>query len=413
MKNRLPFEKTGWKTALGWWVIAGAMGVLLRLQLLHPISFITYPYLLHGHSHVVLLGWTFNALFLAITASFLPPAPSNGYRWAWILFQVAVLGMLVFFPIQGYAAGSIAFSTLHVFVSYYLALRLWADTNKDKSLSARLLGWGLFFLVFSTLGPYALGILKAKQLQETIWYNLAIYFYLHYLYNGWFALGCLALLFRGLERGQLMPPARAANRFLVAIVSSAAGTVALSALWTHPPIWVWVIGVFFGLLQLVAGGWLIGWLWRHRDILAARLLPQSLALGKLALISVALKLIIQALSALPWAAEWAYLQRHLVIAYLHLVFIGVITFVLLAWAVQHQKIQLSNLALTCLVLFFGLTELGLVLESLLQKGGSYLPYFGEIMLVLSMGLWAGVAWLWAKQYHRTAVRRAFSLAFKP
>jgi hypothetical protein len=385
-----------WAVALGWFAVAGAVGVLLRAMLVRPFPALTYPFWLHAHSHVVLLGWAFNALLPALLRAF-PLSHLRPYRRLWRVFQVAVLGMLVFFPVQGYAAGSIAFSTLHVFASYYLAGRLRADLRPDRGFVADLLRWGLLFLVLSTLGPYALGVLKARHLHETIWYNLAIYYYLHFLYNGWLVFGGLALLFRWLEGAGLVPAERTRRRFLRAFVASAFGTVCLSALWTHPPAWVWALGGASGLLQLAAGAWLVGWLWRHRRAFQAGECPQVAALLTLALLCFGLKLALQALSALPWAAQWAYAQRHLVVAYLHLVFIGVITFFLLGWAIRHGALRPSRVGLGLLVMGFVLSETALVAQSLVQAGGGSLPHFGGVLLGLSVGMWGGVLVLWGRQ----------------
>lgn len=387
-------EQRGWQTALLWWVVAGALGVLLRYLLLRPSATLVYPYWLHAHSHVVLLGWAFNALFLALVAQFVSSAQQKAYRPIWIGFQVAIVGMLGLFPVQGYAAGSIVFSTLHVLLSYYMAWRLRTDLRPDRSVAARFVRWGLLFLVVSTLGPYALGILKARHLHETIWYNLSIYFYLHFLYNGWFIFGCLALLIRPLERWGCMPTGRAANWFLAVWVAATVGTLALSALWTQPPAWVWGVGGVAGIVQLGAGSWLIWLLWQGRSRLQSELRPVAYRLGQLALVSFGLKLGLQAWSASAWATEWSYTQRHLVIAYLHLVFIGVISFFLLAWAIQRGVLRPSGPALGLILVFFVLTEGGLVFESILQRTGTYLPYFAQLMLFFSVGLWIGVVGLW-------------------
>ena len=383
-------EQHRWRMALGWWVVAGTIGVLLRYQLVWPLAGLNYTFLLHTHSHVVLLGWTFNALYLAVVITFVRSSESVAYRSIWIGFQLAILGMLVFFPLQGYAAGSIAFSTLHVLISYYLAWRVWQDLRHDQSLSARLLRWGLFFLVVSTLGPYALSVLKARHLQESSWYNLAIYFYLHFLYNGWFLFGCLALIFRFAEKQGLTLTLPAENRLVAILVWSCLGTSTLSALWTDPPLLIWLVAGASAIVQAGVGVWLASWLIRYRNRLSEELTPQAYWLVRLALVSFCLKLGLQLLSALPWAAEWAYYQRHLVIAYLHLVFIGFVTLFLLAWALQHKYLRWSSGAMSAIILFFTLTESGLVMESVLQKLGTYLHYFGEIMLALSIGLWIGV-----------------------
>jgi ABC-type microcin C transport system permease subunit YejE len=52
-----------------------------------------------------------------------------------------------------------------------------------------------------------------------------------------------------------------------------------------------------------------------------------------------------------------------------------------------------------ILLFFILTETGLVAESIVQKFGTFIPYFGEGMMALSMGLWIGVLGLWLRQFH--------------
>lgn len=390
-------DQQNWKMALGWWVVAGAVGVLIRYQLLFPVAGLTYPFLLHAHSHVVLLGWTFNALFLALVSTFGAGARSWSYRKIWVGFQFSILGMLVFFPVQGYATGSIVASTGHVFVSYFMAWCLWQDIRVDKRLSAKLLRWALFFLVLSSLGPYAVGILKVRHLQETIWYPLSIYFYLHFLYNGWFVFGCLALVFRWLENWALMPTKQMGNWFVTALSLSVFGTLALSALWTDPAGWVWLIGGLSALLQGSVGGWLLWWLWQKKADLTGQLKPHAYAFARLALLSIGLKLILQLLSALPWAAQLAFAQRNLVIAYLHLVFIGVISFFLLAWASQKGAVRCSETAFWLIVLFFLLTESCLVAESIVQTLGSYIPYFGASMLVLSVGLWLGVFLIWLRQ----------------
>ncbi|ADB37870.1 hypothetical protein [Spirosoma linguale] len=393
-----PLPPNAWKTALGWWVVAGAIGVLIRYQLVYPVAGLSYPFLLHAHSHVVLLGWAFNGLFLALVSAFGSGIRSAAYRKIWLGFQASIFGMLVFFPIQGYATGSIVASTVHVFVSYYMAWCLWRDLRSDKSLSARLVRWGLFFLALSTLGPYAVGILKARHLQDTIWYPLSIYYYLHFLYNGWFMFGCLALLVRWLEHWHLMPTKQAGNQFVTALALSAFGTLALSALWTDPPAWVWLVGGIAALLQAGAGGWLLWWLWQKRVHLTQHLTPQAYGVARLAFLSFALKLILQLLSVFPWATRLAYTQRNLVIAYLHLVFIGVITFFLLAWAVQQEHLRRSVLAIRLITLFFVLTEIALVAESIWQQAGSYVPHLGEWLLVLSVGLWLGVLLIWLRQF---------------
>lgn len=85
---------------------------------------VNFKYFLHAHSHTAFLGWIFNAFYAVFIVAFVPAQKqtSFSYRLLFWLLQVAVLGMLFSFPVQGYAAVSITFSTLHIFLSYWFAL---------------------------------------------------------------------------------------------------------------------------------------------------------------------------------------------------------------------------------------------------------------------------------------------------
>ena len=404
---RIPF-RSQWRTALGWLVVAAALGVGLRSLMIWPNESFNYLYWLHAHSHVVLLGWAFNALLAGVWAEFLPADRVRTYHRWWLGLQVAVGGMLLFFPIQGYAAGSILFSTLHAVLSYGIGLKLWRDLQEDQTLSAALLRWGIGLLFLSTLGPYAVGALRAKGLAHTNAYNLAIYFYLHFLYNGWFLFGVLALLTRQLERWNLPLPTRTGRLWLAAWVVSCLSSYSLSALWTQPPTVVWALGFFSGALQLVAGGWLARWLWQRRAVFRQRLQPWPFALYRLAWLAFVVKIGLQGVSAFPWAAEWAYVQRPIVIAYLHLVFIGVVSFFLIGKAVQDGYLTHSTLSLKAGIGFFVAMELWLVAEPLFNRiADRSVPYYYPGLWLVSVGLWLSFLGLWVAQMRTTNQAKSF------
>lgn len=375
--------------------------------MLWPIESVNYMYWLHAHSHVMLLGWAFNVLLAGVWAEFLSADRARTYHRWWVGLQISVMGMLVFFPIQGYAAGSIAFSTLHVWLSYGVGIKLWRDLREDRMLSAVLLRWGIGLLFLSTLGPYTVGILKAKGLAQTDWYNLAIYFYLHFLYNGWFVFGVLALLLRQLERWNLPLPTRAGRLWLVAWVISCLSSYSLSALWANPPMGVWELGFFSGGLQLIAGGWLAGWLWQQRVVFRQQLSPWAFALYRLAWLAFVGKIGLQALSAFPWAADWAYVQRPIVIAYLHLVFIGVVSFFLIGKAIQDGYLAVSSMGLKAFIGFFTALEILLVAEPLLNRfADTSFPYYYPGLWLVSVGLWLSSLALLIAQFQLPSVTQS-------
>ena len=50
-------------------------------------------------------------------------------------------------------------------------------------------------MVISTMGPWAIAVISAKGLAGSEYFNAAIYFFLHFQYNGWFAFAIIGLFF--------------------------------------------------------------------------------------------------------------------------------------------------------------------------------------------------------------------------
>lgn len=328
-----PLPRTALASALAFFIIIQTLGLLLRWQFVQGIPGFNYGFFLHTHSHVALLGWVHAVLALLIPQSFLAPTHSlKVYHRNFWCSQATVLGMLLSFPIQGYAAVSITFSTLFLLCSYHLAYRLWKDIPRDASASRTLLMASLFFLVLSSVGPWSLGPIMALKMAKSPLYHLAIYFYLHFQYNGWFSLACAALGLRYLEQKQKV--SLPAARDIQCLIWSSALTYSLSTLWAHPPTWVYVLGILSAVLQLysclrIAHACKSQLQKKHLSTWPGRLLGLSL-------LCFAAKISLQALTAIPYFAHLAAQHRPLVIFYLHLVLLGAITPFL--WAMLfHQR----------------------------------------------------------------------------
>ena len=97
--------------------IAAVMGLTLRFSFIDSID-INYRFLTHAHSHVAMLGWVYLMLYVLFVHYFVPEKLKVFNRLFW-LTEVAVIGMMLTFPFQGYAAISITFSTLHIFMSFW------------------------------------------------------------------------------------------------------------------------------------------------------------------------------------------------------------------------------------------------------------------------------------------------------
>src|SRR5688572_29855994 len=95
--------------------IGTLLGVFLRWQFISATPGVNYSFVLHGHSHIMFLGWIFNALYVGICYNHIAAEETKFFRILFIALQVLVVGMLIAFPLQGYGFYSILLSTLHTF----------------------------------------------------------------------------------------------------------------------------------------------------------------------------------------------------------------------------------------------------------------------------------------------------------
>ncbi len=390
--------------ALLWLLLAAAIGVGLRYTFVGPVpAFWNYRFLLHAHSHVMLLGWAFTLLMVGLLVAFVPAAKLSRYRVVFWVLQIAVAGMLVAFPIQGYALFSIAFSSLHMVASFVFCGLFVKDTRgfafaKD-TISIKWIYWAFAFLILSSLGPMALGILKAKGLSDTHWYSLSLYFYLHFQYNGWLLFGIIGLFLRWMEQNNLSLSYQKSHWMLRLMVPAGFLTYGLSALWTEPPTWVYLLSGLGVIAQLSSVAILIFSLkgkWAQ--------LTQSPIVGFLwgmAGLAFVLKNILQAVSVSPILAQLAYEQRNIVIAYLHLVFIGIISFFMIGHLLQHKLLSAQSPWLVWGIRIFAIAFVAHELILVMQPFALWIhTIFYPALLGLSITLWGAVFLLFLSSWQR-------------
>lgn len=339
-------------------LITALLGVLLRSLKLWDLG-PNYVYILHTHSHIALLGWCHTSLFLFLVNAFIPSQDNQKrvYTYFFYAFQITVVGMLFFFPFQGYSPTTIAFSSLFLIVGYFFAFRFLKDTRIRKSISPPSLRFtraAFIFFVISSIGPWALGPLNMNGLGGSDLYYNFIYFYLHFLYNGWFSFALLGLIFKYLEQKKIaynITWAILAYRLLFA--STLLGC-SLSTLWSNPPMWVFIIGGISSIVQIIAVYYLF--LIGRSTIKMVQLLKKD-GIRFLFLASIALftfKIVLQFLSAMPTIAELVAIIRDWVIAYLHLVLLGCFTPLFFLFYYRFLKGGIiRGKGIGGLVLFFG------------------------------------------------------------
>jgi hypothetical protein len=318
-----PMERTAarqFRVAWLFLLLTAASGVGLRLFAFHDPGGLAYSHLLHGHSHIAFLGWVFNAFFaLAFRLWFPAGRVAFARRLFWIL-QIANVGMFAAFLAQGYAAASIALSTMHMVAAVVFALSLWRLPTVAPSVRPWLRA-ALAAFMLSAVGPLTLGPLAALDLRNSALYPLSVYWYLHFQYNGWFILFPIAWVGQTLiDQGRTWQPPR---WIFLAFIGGMAGTFLVSALWLRPPASVHALAALAGTLQLVASVFLLGTVGRARSGKTFSLPSLARVLVLIALTAFFLKAALQIVACLPALVELSS-HRYITIAFMHGVFLGVV-----------------------------------------------------------------------------------------
>lgn len=344
--------------------IAALMGLLLRLLYVLPIEIVNYQFLLHGHSHVAMLGWVYLMIYSLIVHFFIPKTAQQKpvYNRLFWVTEIAVIGMMFRFPVEGYALFSIVFSTLYIFCSYYFCRLVWKDAHTDALPEKLLLRTALFFMILSTLGVWCLGPAVGLLGKASAFYQIAIQFFLHFQFNGWFLFAILALFIHQLK---VNIDEKQFRLFYNLFVTATISTLALPVSWYLPnPVFHWInsLGVVLQLLSFIT---LIQIIRPHFQTFFSTLRPIEKLLYGFALTSLFLKVIIQLIVLIPEFAQISHQIRNLVIGYIHLTMLGIITGFLFAfllknsflnkennWIKYGMKLFIMSFILTELILFF-------------------------------------------------------------
>ena len=382
-----------------WAVVSFLLAVILGLVLrsafiLELPEWIQFRHVLHAHSHVAMLGWIYSAFFVLIVYWF--NLPGKSYKWLFWITQVSILGMLITFCLQGYGVFSIIFNSLHIILSYIFTYKVFQDLKRaPKSPSLLLLKCGFFFLLISTLSPWALGIIMNTPLRGSPIYYGTIQFYLHFQFNGWMFFTALAVFFKFLESKNFSISNAVFKKFYWLLIVSCVLTFALSISWSTPYkviFWTNSLGV---ILQIVALYYLYEIFKALQNEIKSHVGKWSYRLFLIAFWSFCLKIIVQGLVAIPDLAIISYTIRNFVVGFIHLVMLGVLSlFIFGIYSEQNNRICPRNAIKGFRLFIFGFlaTEFLLFFQGFLlwiQKG--FIPYYHHLITGMSVFMFIGVA----------------------
>lgn len=420
-------------SSAGWWLklavvnflIVGVLGLFMRLKIILPIPWLQQQNLLHAHSHFAFAGWVTHTLMvlvlIAMASRLLPDRtgePLSGERglgrlsgWQRILILanlVTAYGMLIAFLFQGYGKYSIAAASLGILVSYFFAVHVWRRAGRS-GVDRLTLAWfraAVIFLVLSSLGTFVLTYLMVNHNTDPRKQLAAVYFYLHFQYNGWFLLACMGLFQQWLSR-QGIRLKWSPGLFRV-FAFACIPTYFLSVLWWDMPMWLYWLLVVAALAQLTVWSlWFYELLARRGDLRSftsrtVRFLLLVVGLG------FSVKLLLQALSLIPELSQFAYGFRPIVIAYLHLVLLVVISLFLLAYLFSHRILRDNKLVrVAVLVTFSGilLNELLLALQGLSGMLRLYINHIPQVLAVAAGIICTGIFGILLGQLKQDAPER--------
>ena len=381
--------------------IVALAGVTMRYKINFSLPAVDQKYLLHGHSHFAFDGWVAIAL-MTLMVNYLQKhnVITNYKRYHRILIASCLVayGMFVSFIIQGYALYSITFSTLSILVSYFFIFNLWRDLNKveDKSYAPKWFKGGLVLWAFSSLGAFSLAYLMANHIMVQDYYFAAVYFFLHFQYNGWFLFVCFGLLFSFLYSKGFLPTVAIGKKIYIIMAITVVPTYFLSILWLKLPKALHLIADISGILQLVVLFYFIQLLPVVKKSIPKKISKTARYLWIMASVAFIFKIVLQMLSIIPYLSHFAFGFRPVVIGYLHLSFVGIISFFILGYfneVLKPTHRHIDGGGIFVFVSGFVVQEIVLMLQGLEAMEVEPLPYANMILFFCAILMATGLIWM--------------------
>ena len=283
-----------------------------------------------------------------------------------------------------------------------LSFKMLADL-KERNTSSNLIRYGIYYYLLSSLATWFLVFVIIKFGKTALYYN-TIYFYLHFLYNGFFVFSLFGLLFKIIENQKVEFSEKYKKLFFIYLNVACIPAYVLSILWSNGSPIYYVIGFSASVLQFLS------------LLILFKLLQQVYSklkwnfISKLFLnfliIAYTFKISSQILSSFPYIVEKSMaLKNFFIIGYLHLftlAFMSVFIFLILF---KLGKLTMDNLIVKTGIFTF---LLGVIITEILLFGQGFLflsklnpvMIFGELLLICSCLLVFGIALIILGQFFK-------------
>jgi hypothetical protein len=335
--------------------IVALLGIILRTKFLFPLPFIDYRNMLSAHSHFAFGGWVTLILMVLLIDNLLSDVQKQKNSYQFILWgiEITATGMLLSFPFQGYGSFSIPFSSLFIFFTYlftWVFIRDLGKSGKTKPVIWLAISAGVC-LVISSVGPFALGYMMATKTGNAFRFRDAVYTFMHFQYNGFFTLSIFALYFDHLNSALSISDRKRVSRFSLFLIFTIIPALFLTMLWHGYNKFIFSLALFGCILICTTLFFFFDLVMKlKKKLLFNKPLARTLIL--FSLIAFAIKMILQMGTIYPALGNAVFGFRPIIIGFLHLVFLGFVSFYCLSYLIQTRELNIEKKFTWVAVAFF-------------------------------------------------------------
>ena len=400
---------TKWtKIALFNLLMVAILGLILRYKIAFSIPFLIHKHLLDGHFHFAFNGWVSQMIMILLITS-LPDLKVNNKvkKYEKILMVNFIFSYLILFSflIDGYSMISEFLIICSSVLFYLFGLQFWKDINRieNKSINHIYFKAAIVFNLISSIGVFTLFFLMNQNTTHQKSYLLSVYFYLHFQYNGLFIFSCLGLFFTMLQKHQIKIKHDKIIFWILAI--TVIPSYFLSALWMKLPGFITALIILSTIIQLLTWSWLMYCICLEKRKILRLFSKLEITLLSISAFSMTAKVSLQSVSLIPSLSQFAFGFRPVVVGYLHLVFLGIVTTFLIAYALHNDFIKKNNATKQGLYIF----SAGIILNEiiLMTQGFSFMSYIvlplGDEMLLAAVLVMVSGALILIQSQRKTSI----------
>ena len=375
-------------------LIVALFGTTMRYKIAFNFPYLEQKNLLHAHSFFGFNGWISHIIYCGlayIIFPYLPVAKQKKYYFFIAANLICAFISLVAFTILGYKLIAILLSSLVVFVNIFFTIAFIKDSKllpKENTSKPWAIA-GLLLNVLSAVGPACLAYIILSKNFSHNFYLGSVYYHLHFQQNGWFFFGGMAMVASILPKN--FPSLKKYfNAFILTVIPA----FLLSILWAKLPIWLYVIAVIAVVIQFIA--------WMHLVYTGYTILRKEKINNTpkwvniffyAAALALTIKFILQTISVIPSLSQMVYGFRPIIIAYIHLILLGVFSLFIIGY-MFYRKFLLPTVVLQFATISFLigviLNELILSIQGFAALTYTPVPYINEILFGVALILFISI-----------------------